>query len=84
MLRRAGFRLVLQRVAVLAGAGIVVGVLVSWWSARFVRALLYAVDAQDPNAIAVAVITVTSVAMLASWFPARRAARFNPADVLRQ
>jgi ABC-type lipoprotein release transport system permease subunit len=57
---------------------------VSWWFAPFVRAVLYAIDAQDPNAIAVAVITVTAVATLASWFTARRAARFKPVDILRQ
>ena len=77
-------RLVLQRVAFLAGAGILAGVLVSWWSAKFVRTLLYAVNGHDLSAIAMAVATMTAVVLLASWFPSRRAARLNPADVLRQ
>jgi ABC-type antimicrobial peptide transport system permease subunit len=77
-------RLMLQRVAVLVGSGTAIGLLLSWWSASFARALLYGVDAQDPKAIAGAVITVTAVGIMASWFPARRATRFNPADILRQ
>jgi putative ABC transport system permease protein len=45
--------------------------------------LLYGVAAIDPAAIAVSCLTLGAVAILAAYIPARRAARLDPADVLR-
>jgi lipoprotein-releasing system permease protein len=38
----------------------------------------------DPVVLAVAALGSVSLAVLASWFPARRAARERPLDVLRR
>jgi putative ABC transport system permease protein len=45
--------------------------------------MLYGVTATDPTAFAGVVILLTVVATVASWIPARRAARVPAADVLR-
>jgi putative ABC transport system permease protein len=52
-------------------------------SARFLRALLFGVATYDPAALGGATLTLTAIAGLASWVPARRAARIDPSDALR-
>ena len=50
---------------------------------RFVRTLLFEVGPTDPVALGGAVALVSGFALLASWIPARRAARVNPVEALR-
>jgi ABC-type lipoprotein release transport system permease subunit len=45
--------------------------------------LLYSIDVQDLRTFAVAIMAIAAVAAIASWLPARRAARLDAADVLR-
>jgi ABC-type lipoprotein release transport system permease subunit len=47
------------------------------------RAQLYGVQPVDALTLAGAVIVPMPVALLASWIPARRAARVDPATTLR-
>jgi putative ABC transport system permease protein len=75
-------RLVLSRVAVLVGAGVIVGAVASVWLSRFVAALVYGVDSRDPTTLAGAVAVLTAVGGAAGWLPARRASRIDPARVL--
>ena len=77
-------RLVLARVALLVGAGVVVGTGVSLWATRFVASLLFGLQPRDPATLAGAAAVLAAVAALAGWVPARRAARIEPAEVLRQ
>ena len=77
-------RLVFQRVGMLIAAGIVLGVAGSLWSARFVEALLFRLEARDPVTFAGAAAVLVAVAALAAWIPARRAARLDPVTVLRE
>jgi predicted permease len=76
-------RLVLRRVAVLVAVGVIAGVLVSMWAARFVETLLFGLAPRDPMTIGVAAVILTAVGALAGWIPARRASRIDPAQVLR-
>jgi putative ABC transport system permease protein len=76
--------MVLRRVAMLVGAGVVVGGAVSWWAARFVTSLLYGLQPRDPGTLATAAIVLGAIGALAGWLPARRAARLDPARVLRE
>ena len=76
-------RLVLARVALLVGAGVIAGVLVSLWAARFVGALLFGLTPRDPMTLAAAALILVVVGALAGWIPARRASRIDPAQVLR-
>ena len=76
-------RLVLVEGARLAVAGIVVGLAGSYWATRLLSSFLYRVTATDPGAFAVAAIALFLVALLATYLPARRAARVDPMTALR-
>ncbi|MBB5207155.1 putative permease [Chiayiivirga flava] len=64
-------------------AGIAVGSLLHAAAVPFLRALLYGVTAGDPPTLAAAVAVLLATAAVASWLPARRAARVAPAAALR-
>jgi ABC-type antimicrobial peptide transport system permease subunit len=51
---------------------------------RAVASQIQNVSAVDPGVLAVAVLGLTSVALLASWLPARRAAGIDPLKALRE
>ncbi|HEY2906684.1 MAG TPA: ABC transporter permease [Vicinamibacterales bacterium] len=76
-------RLVLARVTLLVGAGIVAGSALSVWAARFVSTLLYGLQPRDPVTIVSAAVALAAVGALAGWLPAYRASRIDPAEVLR-
>ena len=77
-------RLVLRRVAILVGLGIVVGGGVSLWAGRFVTPLIFGLQPRDPLTLAGAVVLLGAIGALAGWLPARRASRIDPARVLRE
>ena len=77
-------RLVFNRVGVMIGVGVAIGLGGSLWAAKFVGALLFRMEPRDPVTFTVAVITLVFVGVLAAWVPARRAARLDPAAVLRE
>ena len=76
-------RLVLRRVAVLVGIGVLVGAGVSVWASPFVTALLYGLAPRDPSTLIFAAVLLSLIGATAGWIPARRAARIDPARVLR-
>ena len=61
------------------GSGLVLFVVV----ARALKSLLYGVASTDPVTLASASLLLVAIAALASWLPARRTSRVDPADVLR-
>jgi predicted permease len=75
--------MVLRRVASLVSLGILIGAGLSMWAARFVKTLLYGLDARDPMTFALAAALLMLVAAVAAWLPARRASRIDPMRVLR-
>lgn len=77
-------RLVLHRVAVLIVVGVALGLAGSWWAARFIAPLLFKVEARDPMTFSGTAGVLVVVGVLAAWLPARRAARLDPATVLRE
>jgi putative ABC transport system permease protein len=56
---------------------------VSFGFAHLLSGLLYGVRATDPVIFAIAPLTLLGVASLASYIPARRAARVDPVIALR-
>jgi putative ABC transport system permease protein len=70
-----GFRLVLVGL----GAGLVGAIVAT----RFLSSLLYATSATDPLAFASVAALLIFVALLASYFPARRAMKIDPMEALR-
>lgn len=65
-------------------AGVVGGGLFSWVVARVTRQFLFEMSPFDPVVWLAAASLLVGVALLASWWPARRAANVDPAVVLRQ
>ena len=76
--------LVLRRAAVLVAAGIVAGGGVALWASKFVTPLLFGLPPRDPVTLVAAVAVLSAIGALAGWLPARRAARIDPATVLRE
>ena len=69
---------------VMTGAGLLFGVLLSVATARLLAGLLFEVRAFDPLVFALAPMLLAASVLLASWLPARRAARVSPMEALRQ
>ena len=81
---RAGILwLVFRRVGVLLVLGLAAGLALSLWTSRFVGALLFRLEPRDVMTFAAAVTVLVAASVLAAWIPARRAARVDPALVLR-
>ncbi len=77
-------RLVLTRAALLVGLGVVAGAALSLWASRFVENLLFGLQPRDPSTLVLASFTLATIGAMAAWLPARRAARIDPAQVLRE
>jgi ABC-type antimicrobial peptide transport system permease subunit len=77
-------RLVLRSGLGLTGAGLVAGLVLAAALTRVMRTLLYEVGPSDPVSMGVVSGVLLVTAMVASWWPARRAMRINPVQLLRQ
>jgi putative ABC transport system permease protein len=77
------FRTVAGEGMTLAGVGIAAGLAGALALSRLLGSLLFGVGAGDPLAYAAAVAVFGAVALLACYFPARRAARVDPMVTLR-
>jgi predicted permease len=64
-------------------AGLAVGLLCGMWASREVRGLLYGVGGIEPELLLGVVALFVSVALIAGFLPARRAASVDPMDALR-
>jgi putative ABC transport system permease protein len=76
--------LVVRQGAVPAVAGAITGMGIAYLSARFVSGFVVGIDPRDPRlyaAVAIAVLLAAAVAMAPA---ARRAARLDPVDTLRE
>jgi predicted permease len=76
--------LVLRQGALLAVVGIAVGAVGSLAATRLLKGLVFGVSTTDPLAFIGVIALLGTVALVASWLPARRAARVDPMDVLRE
>jgi predicted permease len=75
--------LVMGRTVLLVGGGVALGVVASMMSAQALVGLLYGVTPADPTALVLATVFLVTIAMLASYLPARRALRVDPMVALR-
>ncbi|PYT21784.1 MAG: hypothetical protein DMG58_31425 [Acidobacteria bacterium] len=70
-------------VAPLLGAGISGGIVLTLLANRVLRSVLFGVSATDVMTLAGAVLTLAAVSAVATFLPARRAAKIDPLEAIR-
>jgi predicted lysophospholipase L1 biosynthesis ABC-type transport system permease subunit len=75
--------LVLRTTQMTLVMGLVAGVLLAGAASPLLHSYLYGLSPYDPVAYAQVVVILAAAAGLATWLPARRATRVNPAEALR-
>jgi putative ABC transport system permease protein len=75
--------MVLRQGGGLAAAGAALGIAVAAGTTRVIGSVLYEVEPLDTASFALALAVLAGAALLASWIPARRAARVDPMVALR-
>ncbi len=81
--RREVVVMVVRQAAGLALAGLVLGLALAAGATRLIRQLLFGVEPTDVTTFALVAAGLFVVALVASYVPARRAARVNPVTALR-
>jgi predicted permease len=76
--------LVLRDVIFMLAVGTALGVVISLAAARFVKTLLFGIQATNPATLALAAAVLCTSAALAAYLPARRAAKMDPMAALRE
>ena len=76
-------RMVLKQASMLAGLGVLIGLFGAFGLTRLMSALLFGVSPMDPATFVSVALALSAVALLASYLPARRAARVDPVVALR-
>ncbi|MEY2506002.1 MAG: putative transport system permease protein, partial [Verrucomicrobiota bacterium] len=75
--------LIVRQGMTLAVIGSVIGLAIAFVATRFLKSVLYGVDATDPTTFVGVTVLLAAVAMLACWIPALRASRVDPMVALR-
>ncbi len=76
-------QMVMRNGATLALAGVAIGLAAAFLLARLISSLLFQTSASDPPTFSIVPLLLLAVALLASYLPARRAARVDPMVALR-
>lgn len=77
-------RLVLNEGALLAGIGVCIGLILAVATTPLIATLLYGIHMIDPIVFVVVPLILFAVSLVASYVPARRAAKVNPIVALRE
>jgi putative ABC transport system permease protein len=75
--------MILRQGLTLAALGVGAGIVLALGAARLLASLLFGVRATDAPTYIAIIIVLGCTAALASWLPARRAARVDPVEALR-
>lgn len=81
--RSSVYQLILKEAGEFILIGLIIGVSGSIAAGIFMRSLLFGVRSWDVSILAAVAIVLVGAALLASYFPARRAASVNPVEALR-
>jgi len=68
---------------ILAAAGCVIGAIAVAGLSRLIQSMLFGIAPQDPLTLFSTATVLIGVVLLASWLPARRAARIDPVAAMR-
>jgi ABC-type antimicrobial peptide transport system permease subunit len=74
----------LVRITTLAIIGVTIGITASLAAGRVLRGLLFGISESDPATLIAVPLALLSAVLIASYFPAREAARVDPSLVLRE
>jgi predicted permease len=77
------YRMILKEAGWLTGFGIVAGLVCSIAVGTLIRKVLFGIHTWDVSTLAAVALLLGTSALLASYFPARRAASVNPVEALR-
>ncbi len=77
------FALIMKQGALQTGFAVVIGLLLALAAGRVLSQILYNVSPADPGALIISAVLLAAAALLACFFPARRATRVNPMTALR-
>jgi len=83
-LPRDVLRMIVGRALWLSAAGVVLGLAAALALGRFIQGQLFGVVLLDPATLGAVSLVLIGSAALASFLPARRATRFDPASALRE
>ena len=75
--------MVIRQGMILATIGIIIGIAGALWLTHFLKSFLFGIKALDPTAFIATLLLLIAVALMAVWFPARRATRVSPISALR-
>ena len=76
-------RLVVGRAVIIALLGLAIGTAGAWALTRVFASILHDVQPNDPTTFGLVAVGLTTLAVVASYFPARRAAQVNPLIAVR-
>jgi predicted permease len=79
----AVLRLIMGEGSIILLSGIALGLILAAATGKILSGILYEVGALDPIAFTAAPLLLAAAALVATWPPARRAARLNPVEALR-
>jgi predicted permease len=67
----------------LVGVGLAIGLPVAWAASRSLQSMLFDLKPTDPAVMTAAIALLVTAALVAAYFPARRASRVDPLTALR-
>ncbi|HJU90786.1 MAG TPA: ABC transporter permease [Gemmatimonadaceae bacterium] len=76
-------RLVVRQAVMLAGIGLLLGIVAASWATGTLERLLFEVSARDRTVFGSVAVVLSLVALFAAYLPARRASRIDPMIALR-
>jgi len=76
-------RLIMREGSIMLFTGVAIGLLLAAATGKILSGILYEVSPLDPIAFTAAPLLLAAAALVATWLPARRAARLNPVEALR-
>jgi len=82
--REQVMRVILRRGLLLAGSGLLIGLVCAWGASRLMGSMLYGIHPHDAKTFLVAPLAMLAVAAISAFLPARAAASVEPITALRQ